>query len=210
MKNKTDTPCPIMNSLIHMGYLDYKKEWSKQEVQDALKKIKMSNFVAFLQTNIVHALLKNHNLPFTVKSLQTHNLMEHDASLSRKDDFLGDCVKFNKKNFNMIYKYFPNKKKITLKEFTEYRYYLYQKSLKENVNFKFDIMQYLITLGETCTIFILLSENDKLNLDKLHNVFKEETLADVKINSINITNLSSSYIKYTSYWVNASLRHNNK
>ena len=94
---KHATPCPIMNSLIHMGYLDYKKEWSKQEVQDALKKIKMSNFVAFLQTNIVHALLKNHNLPFTVKSLQIHNLMEHDASLSRKDDFLGDCVKFNKK-----------------------------------------------------------------------------------------------------------------
>ena len=41
-KEKNTTPCPVINSLIKMGHLDSKKEWSTQNVQDALKKIKIS------------------------------------------------------------------------------------------------------------------------------------------------------------------------
>ena len=205
---KTGTPCPIINVLMNMGLLDSKKEWSTQNVQDALKKIKMSNFVAYLLANGTNRSLEMNNLPFTAKSLQKHNVLEHDSSISREDDYLGDSIHFNKKRFKLLYKYFSNQKDITLKEFTEYRYYLYRKSLKENANVNFGVNQYYIIGAETCAIFLLLSENDKLNLKKLRQVFEKETLDNVTINSINMPNFVTSYIKFTSYWFNASLRKN--
>jgi len=205
---KTGTPCPIINVLMNAGYLDSKKEWSTQNVQDALKKIKISKLAAYLLVNSTSNTLKNQNLPFTAKSLQTHDLIEHDASMSRKDYNLGDHIHFNKKLFIRIKKYFSNQEDITLKEFTEYRYYLYQKSIKENANVNFGVTQYFTIGAETCAIFLLLSENDKLNLKKLRQVFEKETLDNVTINSINMPNFVTSYIKFTSYWFNASLRKN--
>lgn len=202
------TGCPVINSLMNMGHLDSKKEWSTQNIQDALEKIKMSKLVAYLLVNSTSNALKNQNLPFTAKSLQKHNVLEHDSSISREDDYLGDSIHFNKKRFKLLYKYFSNQKDITLKEFTEYRYYLYRKSLKENANVYFGVNQYYIIGAETCAIFLLLSENDKLSLKKMRKVFEQETLDNVTINSINMTNFVPSYIKFISYWVNASLRKN--
>ena len=204
-KHKKNTPCPIVNALITMGYLDRNDEWKKEEVRCALKKIKMSGLTSFLLTNTVHKTLKKENLPFTVKSLQKHNVIEHDASISREDYHLGDNIRFNKKRFHLMYKYFKAKKKITLKEFTEYRYYLYEKSCKENEKFEFGSKQYSSTLAETCAIFILLSNDNYLNLHKLEKVFQEETLDNVKINSINAFNFSINYLKCMSYWINASI-----
>ena len=205
---KTGTPCPILNVLMNMGLLDSKKEWSTQNVQDALKKIKISKLAAYLLVNGTNRSLEMNNLPFTARSLQNHNFIEHDASMSRKDYNLGDHIHFNKKRFKLLYKYFSNQKDITLKEFTEYRYYLYRKSLKENVNVNFGVNQYFTIGAETCAIFILLSEDDKLSLKKLRRVFEKETLDNVTVNSINMPNFVTSYIKFTSYWFNASLRKN--
>lgn len=204
-KNKKNTPCPVVNSLINMGYLDRNGEWKKNEVHSALKKIKMSGLLSFLLTNYVHKTLKDKNLNFTVKSLQKHNVIEHDASISREDYDLGDSIVYNKKRFNLINKYFKNKKKITLQEFVEYRYFLYKKSCKENNNFVFGPRQYSNTLAETCGIFILLSNDNYLHLSKLQKVFEDETFDNVEINSINAVNFSINYMKCLSYWIHASM-----
>ena len=111
---------------------------------------------------------------------------------------------FNKKRFNLIYKYFKNQNKNTLKKFTEYRYHLYKKSHKENNDFIFGSKEYSSTLAETCAIFILLSHDGYLHLDRLQKVFEEETLDNVKINSINMINFSINYIKCVNYWMIAS------
>jgi hypothetical protein len=205
LKSSKKTPCPVVNALINMDYLDPNDKWKKQEVQDALKKIKMSNLVSFLLTNSVHNTLKKRKLPFTVKSLQEHNVIEHDASISREDYHLGNSINFNKKKFNLIYKYFKNQKKITLKELTEYRYHLYKKSCKENNDFIFGSKEYFIVLAETCAIFILLSHDGYLYLHKLQKVFEEETLDNVKINSINAVNFSINFLKCVNYWMIASI-----
>ena len=206
LKSSKKTPCPVVNALINMGYLDQNDEWKKEEVQNALKKIKMSRLASFLLTNSLHNTLKDENLKFTVKNLQKHNVIEHDASISREDYHLGDNIMFNKKRFNLIYKYFKNQNKITLKEFTEYRYHLYKKSHKENNDFIFGSKEYSSTLAETCAIFILLSQDDRLELKKLEKVFEEETLDNVKTNSINMVNFSINYIKCVNYWIFASFK----
>ena len=202
---KYATPCPILNTLMKMCLLDPKKEWSTQDVQDALKKLKMSEFLSFLLANSTNNALKSKNLPFSAKSLQTHNVIEHDASISRKDDNLGDHIHFNKERFDLIKKYFKEQKYITLKEFTEDRYYLYKKSLKENPNFTFGVNQYFTVGAETCAIFILLSENDKLSLKKLRHLFENETLDNVKTNIIDAPIFVSSMIQFNVYWMNAAI-----
>lgn len=202
---KYATPCPILNTLMKMCLLDPKKEWSTQDVQDALKKLKMSEFLSFLLATSTNNALKSKNLPFSAKSLQKHNLIEHDASMSREDYNLGDHIHFNKERFDLIKKYFKEQKYITLKEFTEYRYYLYKKSLKENPNFTFGVNQYFAAGAETCAIFILLSEDDKLSLKKLRHVFEKETLDNVKTNIIDAPIFVSSMIQFNVYWMNAAI-----
>ena len=206
LKSSKLSGCPVINSLINMDYLDPNDEWEKEEVQNALKKIKMSRLTSFLLTNSAYNLLKSKELEFTVKNLQTPNLIEHAGSISRYDYGQGDHIVFNKKRFNLIYKYFKNNKKITLKEFTEYRQYLYKKSYKENKNIVFGARQYTITLAETAAIFILLSQDNQLELKKLEKVFECETLDNVKTNNINMINFSINYIKCLNYWMFASFK----
>jgi len=202
---KYATPCPILNTLMKMCLLDPKKEWSTQDLQDALKNIKLSKFLSFLLTTSTNNALKSQNLPFSAKSLQKHNLIEHDASMSREDYNLGDNIHFNKERFDLIKKYFKEQKYITLKEFTEYRYHLYKKSLKENPNFTFGVNQYFTVGAETCAIFISLSEDDKLSLKKLRHVFEKETLDNVKTNIIDAPIFVSSMIQFNVYWMNAAI-----
>lgn len=205
---KNITPCPVLNILMNMGLLDSKKKWTTQNVQDALKKIQLSEFTSYLLANGANRLLEMNNLPFSAKSLQTHDVLEHDSSMSREDYHLGNHIHYNKKRFDLINKYFSNQKDITLKEFAEYRYSLCQKSIKENANVNLGINQYFSIGLETCAIFILLSEDDKLSLKKLRRVFEKETLDNVKINSIDMPILVSCMIQFASHWVNAS--YNNK
>jgi len=201
------TGCPVFNSLIKMGYLDQNDEWKKAEVQQALQKIKLSRLASSLLTNSVDNLLQKKKLPFTVNSLQKYNLIDHDASISREDHNIGDPIRFNKQRFCLIYDFFNNKKKITLKEFIEYRYFLYKKSYKENEKFEFGARQYNIVLAETAAIFTLLSKDNLLELIKLQKVFEYESLNNVKTNGINMVNFIINYIKCVNYWIFASFKH---
>lgn len=132
--------------------------------------------------------------------------MEHDVSLSREDYYLGDHINYNKKRFTLIRKYFKNQKNITLKELIEYMHHLYKKSKKDNNQLYFKTRpQLLILLLEMGGIFSLLSENNRLNLDKLEKVFENETLENIEINNISMFNVISTYPKLFIYWINASI-----
>ena len=78
----------------------------------------------------------------TVKCLQTPNLIEHDVSLSREDYNMGrgNHICYNRKRFNLIFKYFKDQKYISLKELIEYKYSLFKKSCKENDNLQFGVI----------------------------------------------------------------------
>jgi membrane-associated HD superfamily phosphohydrolase len=106
----------------------------------------------------------------------------------------------------MIYKYFKDQKSISLKELIEYMHNLYKKSKKENSKLYFKFTPFYTMLLEMVVIFILLSENNQLKLTKLEKVFKEETLDDVKINTINTGNVIINMIRAINYWNFARLK----
>lgn len=211
--NSKKTPCPILNALINAGELDPNCEWTQKEISNVLKENKLmsnifSKFFAFIVSypNLLSSPPSIKPLSLTVKTLQQHNIaIEHDVSLSREDYHLGDHIHYNDKRFKLIYKYFKNQKCITLKELIEYMHYLYQKSKKENSKFTFKLKHWFSMLVEMVIIFILLSENNQLELKKLEKVFKEESLDNIKINVINTVNYNINMIKAIHFWTIATI-----
>ena len=203
--NSNKTPCPIVNVLINKGELNPTREWTREEIRNVLKKNKLtSNIFSNLFVTILSKSL-------SVKKLQEHNNIEHDVSLSREDYHLGDHVHFSDKRFKLMYKYFKEvywpkygyylgQETISLKDLIRYNYYLYKKSKKENSELTFTPKHWASMLSEMVTIFILLSENNRLDMNKLEKVFKEETLDGVKINTITTLNFSIKFIQAVNYW----------
>ena len=213
--NSDGTPCPFLNSLINKGELDPNKEWTKKEVSTVLSDNKlMSKTFSKIFTHILSypneyllipgiQYLPNIKKPtkFTVKTIQTHNIIEHDASISREDFHIGDNVRFSNDRFQLIFKYFKNKKSITLKELIQYSHYLYKKSIKKKENDKGRLVIVTIAiLIENVNMFISLSKDGRLNLKKLEKVFREESLDGVETNIINTQNFSINFVKSLYYW----------
>ena len=119
---------------------------------------------------------------------------------------MGDHINYSKKKFQLIHTYFNDKKYISLKELIEYKHYLYKKSRKENDKLQFGVKEWTVVLVEMSMIYTLLSNDKGLSLAKLEKVFEHETLDNVKINPINLLNISKSFIESTFFWLNSSIK----
>ena len=195
--NSDGTPCPFLNSLINKGELDPNKEWTKKEVSTVLSDNKlMSNTFSKIFTHILSYPNGYLLIPgiqyfpsikkptkFTVETMQTHN-----------------NVRFSHDRFQLIFKYFKNRKSITLKELIQYSHYLYKKSIKENDKVRLTSIQTNALLVENVNMFISLSKDGELNLKKLEKVFREESLDGVETNVINTQNFSINFVKSLYYW----------
>lgn len=212
--NSDGTPCPFLNSLINKGELDPDKEWTKKQISNVLRDNKlMSNTFSKCFVHMLSYPNKYVFFPgiqffpfikkptkFTVKTMQTHGIIEHDSSISREDFYMGDHVRYSHDRFQLIYKYFKNKKTITLKELTQYTHYLYNKSIKENDKVYLTIYQVGALFIEMVNMFILLSKDGRLDLKKVEKVFREESLDGIEMNIINTKNFSINFVKFLYYW----------
>jgi len=221
LKNSEFTPCPLINVLIKAGELDPKKKWSRQELITILRKNNIfSNAVGNLFTyaltypnryilfpGIEFFPFIKKPIRFSVATLQEHNLLEHDVSLSRKDAYLGDHINYSDTRFKLIYEYFKNKKSISLQELITYKHYLYEKSKIENKQLAFGYPAFITVIAEMVVIFILLSENGRLNLKKLEKVFKKESLDGVKTRIIELPQFILHFTRALHFWNVARLKY---
>lgn len=220
LKNSYFTACPFINILIKAGELDPKKKWSRQKVIKILRK---NNIMSNAVGNLFSYILTYPNgfiffpgikffpwirkpIRFSVATLQEHNLLEHDVSLSREDAYLGNHIDYSDSRFNLIYEYFKNKKSISLQELITYKYNLYEKSKIENKQLTFGNNELMLLLAEMTALFVLLSENGRLNLKKLEKVFKEESLDGVKTRRIEMSSFIPQLTKAIYYWNVAKLK----
>ena len=202
------TPCPVLNSVINMGYLNPEGEFTYKDIRSAFRKIKVSDNYIFVFFNIIQSIIRRNNKKMTVKCLQTPNLIEHDVSLSREDYNMGrgNHICYNRKRFNLIFKYFKDQKYISLKELIEYKYSLFKKSCKENDNLQFGVKEWTVTIVEMAMIYRLLSTDKGLCLKTLQKVFANETLHGVEINSINLLNVSNNFIQSAGFWAQSVIK----
>ncbi|KAK4099184.1 Cloroperoxidase, partial [Parathielavia hyrcaniae] len=103
-------PCPMMNTLANHGILPRDGTNITKEV--VIKGMKQAlNFDAALATIMFDQAVIANPEPnatyFTLDHLNRHNVLEHDASLSRTDAFFGSNRVFNETIFNQTRRYWP-------------------------------------------------------------------------------------------------------
>ncbi|KAL2271407.1 hypothetical protein VTJ83DRAFT_778 [Remersonia thermophila] len=101
-KNDVRAPCPMLNTLANHGFLPHHgKHLTRQQVIDGLYNGLNINKTTG-DTLFNFALMASPEPNATTVSLDDlgrHNILEHDASLSRTDAYFGDVLKFNKTVF---------------------------------------------------------------------------------------------------------------
>lgn len=104
------SPCPALNSLANHGYIprDGKKLGVSMVVKALGKALNVSEETA---TTLAKGGLRTSSDPasgtFSLEDLRKHNMIEHDASLSRKDTSVdGDNFSFNREVFDEFLSHF--------------------------------------------------------------------------------------------------------
>ncbi|KAI1336611.1 Peroxidase, family 2-domain-containing protein [Xylariaceae sp. FL0016] len=101
--NDARAPCPMLNTLANHGFLPHDgKNLKETEVVDALATA--LNFDAELSKLLFSFAVTTNPTPnattFSLNDLGRHDILEHDASLSRTDAAFGDPIPFNETVFN--------------------------------------------------------------------------------------------------------------
>ncbi|KAI1747061.1 Cloroperoxidase [Xylaria castorea] len=101
-------PCPMMNTLANHGYLqrdgrNITRENAVKALADGLNFNPTLSNVMFDQAIIANP--EPNATYFTLDQLNVHNLLEHDASLSRSDAYFGNNHVFNETVFDETMRY---------------------------------------------------------------------------------------------------------
>ncbi|KAK7730358.1 hypothetical protein SLS53_009058 [Cytospora paraplurivora] len=104
-------PCPMMNTLANHGFLPHDgRNLTETNIVNGLRK--GLNFdPALAKIMFQQALVANpepNATYFTLDMLNVHNVLEHDASMSRADAYFGNNHVFNETVFETTIKYWPD------------------------------------------------------------------------------------------------------
>ncbi|KAJ5086072.1 hypothetical protein N7532_010843 [Penicillium argentinense] len=101
--NDMRSPCPMLNALANHGHLPHDgKDISKEQTINAFGSVLNidKEFAEALFANGMTANPKENATTFSLDDLNRHNVLEHDASLSRQDFYFGDDHRFNREVFD--------------------------------------------------------------------------------------------------------------
>ncbi|KAK1757950.1 heme-thiolate peroxidase [Echria macrotheca] len=104
-------PCPMLNTLANHGFLPHDgKDIDKETTETALFEALNINKTlgGFLFDFAITTNPKPNSTTFSLNDLGNHNVLEHDASLSRSDAFYGSALTFNQTVFDETQSYWTN------------------------------------------------------------------------------------------------------
>ncbi|KAG4437127.1 hypothetical protein IFR05_007389 [Cadophora sp. M221] len=96
-------PCPMLNTLANHGFLPHDGRNITKENAVFAMKTALNFDETFAEEFFAHGMKANpepNGKFFTLNMLNQHNVLEHDASLSRQDAFFGDVQPFNQTIFD--------------------------------------------------------------------------------------------------------------
>ena len=157
-KEKHVTACPMMNILINTGLIN-EENASDDDVRAAINKISLVDKVV-LHTfmNLALHLVKDSNLGNDIKRINKHNLLEHDASLTRLDAYFGNEIVLNKKRYNKLKDMSEDGKYLTVKNFSDHKNKMIIHSKKNNPEFVFGFSEVIKSLVESSLVYTCLRD----------------------------------------------------
>ena len=186
------SPCPMLNSLANHGILPRNGRMiSKDMLNYALSEYVKLDTIA-VRGLIIAAFQQSANGTFlNLDELNTyisflslinpnqcsHNEIEHDASLSRKDAYFGDQVRFDAETYDQIYT-FTTDGYMSLEQLKNYRRFRENQSRNFNPHFKWGEKQQGAAYLEASILYNIFKEwkYGTLKVEWMDVLFKEERL----------------------------------
>lgn len=154
------SPCPMLNTLANHGYLPHDgKDILESRTIEALgtalnidKELSRFLFEEALTTNpAINA------TSFSLNHLSRHNILEHDASLSRQDAYFGDNHDFNQTIFDETRSYWPQPV-VDIKAAARSRQARVNTSSTTNPTYNMSELGMAFSYGETAAYILVLGD----------------------------------------------------
>ncbi|KAF7522421.1 heme-thiolate peroxidase [Neopestalotiopsis clavispora] len=173
-------PCPMLNSLANHGFFphdgkDITEDVTIAALADALNVDK--SLSQFLHDKAVSTNPTPGATTFSLSDLSNHNILEHDASLSRADYYWGDDHTFNETVFNETRSYWTDET-VTVKMAADARLARVHSSIATNPSYSMSDLGNEFSLGETAAYIIALGDRDDATVQKsfVEYLFENERL----------------------------------
>ncbi|PRP76476.1 hypothetical protein PROFUN_15136 [Planoprotostelium fungivorum] len=147
------SPCPALNTLANHNWLPHDgKNISKAALMSALTDgLNVGYDVALLLATGAFSDLGTPET-ITLEELQKHNMIEHDASLSRLDNYLGDSTKLDQTLFERLLNASSDGITISIPDFVKYRRERQEESKTNNPSEVFGKKQLIAAAGEVVLV----------------------------------------------------------
>ncbi|KAF2763333.1 Cloroperoxidase [Pseudovirgaria hyperparasitica] len=179
--NDYRAPCPALNSLANHGILPRDgRNLSVPMLVSAMSEV--FNLSTEVGTLVSIRAIDTSSTPgtgtFSLKDLQKHNMIEHDASLSRADDALsGDSHSFNQQVFDSWFRFFDGMDALTLPALAMARYSRVVTERYRNPAFVYGAIQQFSGYAESILILNgMVDEKGVCRKDYTRILFEEERL----------------------------------
>ncbi|KAF9733323.1 hypothetical protein PMIN06_011995 [Paraphaeosphaeria minitans] len=154
-------PCPMLNSLANHGFLPHSGKGIK--LNDTVHALEAAlNINQDIATSLFGFAATTNPEPnateFSLENLGRHNVLEHDASLSRADfDVTGDSVSFNRAAYDETRKYWTSDS-ITVKQAAVARLARYNTSQTTNPKYTMSPLGDRFSAGESAAYLFILGD----------------------------------------------------
>jgi hypothetical protein len=153
-------PCPMLNTLANHGFLPHDgHDITREETENALfealnvnKTLASALFDFALTTNP-----EANATTFSLNDLGNHNILEHDASLSRSDAYYGNVLTFNQSVFDETYSYWTDET-VTLQMAANARIARIKTSMATNPTYAMSDLANAFTLGESAAYVVVFGD----------------------------------------------------
>ncbi|KAF2799386.1 Cloroperoxidase [Melanomma pulvis-pyrius CBS 109.77] len=161
-------PCPMMNTLANHGFLPH--DGRNITLENAVHALNTAlNFNTSVATIMWEQAVIANPEPnatfFTLDHLNRHNVLEHDASLSRSDAFFGNNHVFNQSIFDTS-KAFWTQEILTPQHFADSKIFRQVASRSANPNYTFTAHVEPFSLGEMAAPFLMFGDIEKATVNR--------------------------------------------
>ncbi|KAK4244523.1 Chloroperoxidase [Corynascus novoguineensis] len=154
-------PCPMLNTLTNHGFLPHDgKDITREQTQNALFEALNINktLASFLFDFALTTNPKKNATTFSLNDLANHNILEHDASLSRTDAFFGNVLQFNQTIFDETKSYWTNEETLDIKDAARARLGRIKASQATNPEYSMSELGDSFTYGESAAYVVVLGD----------------------------------------------------
>ncbi|CAG8512355.1 7780_t:CDS:2 [Paraglomus brasilianum] len=179
-KGDLRSPCPALNILANHGYLPHDgKNLSAAQITEALNKhLNVSRGFANFMARMAVYLVGSKGV-CSLEDFGKHNVIEHDASLTRQDASLGNNIKVDPSLVDDLLSHAVDGR-ITIDTLAKFRNIRYEDSLERNKDCCFGMKQRKTAYGESALLLSVLGQatNQEVDVETAKVILKEERLPD--------------------------------